>query len=479
MSNGLFWVFFIYGLAFFGMGLAMAMESWRASALAEARVLLPLAGFGLIHGSHEWLEAYLMQAQALGASMPGWIPWLRLGLLISSFSSLAIFAYQSLRLIRQPFPPGLKHGALFVGVYVLGILASAAITYDHQSFQFQNVLDALARYLLAVPSSVLAALGLHYIGRNNPTSSGVLTRWMNGAAIGLGLYAFTQLFVPPIAMFPANVMNNELFLEATGFPIQVVRTVMAILITVCLLRATQVTEDQLKAELLASQQARLDALAQKESLRRELLRHTVRAQEEERSRIARELHDETAQTLTAFSLELAALRASLPPRSASAPTVERILDLSRQVSQSLYRIMTGLRPAQLDELGVAQAIRALINRDYASKGFTFSVNVTGAPLRLDPVVETVLFRVAQEALTNVARHSGVSEGRVEIRFESRQVSLCVSDAGRGFDPAESFHAPRGWGLEGMKDRVESLGGTLQIESAPGRGTIMEARIPTL
>ena len=478
MGNGsMFWIFFIYGLAFFGMGLAMAMESWRVSALAEARVLLPLAGFGLIHGAHEWLEAYLGEALALGEALPGWAPWLRLGMLVASFSSLSIFAFQSLRLIRKPAPPGLKHGALFVGAYMLFILASAIVTYDHQPFQIPNVLDALARYLLAVPASTLAALGLHYIGRNNPDPGGTLKRWMNGAAIGFGVYAFTQLFVAPIAMFPANILSNESFLATTGFPIQLVRTAMAVLVAVCLLRATQVTEDQLKAELQASQQARLDALEQKESLRRELLRHTVRAQEEERARIARELHDETAQTLTAFSLELAALRNGIPRRSASAPTVERLLDLSRQVSQSMYRIMTGLRPLQLDELGVAQAIRALINRDYASKGFTFSVDVTGAPRRLDPSVETVLFRVAQEALTNVARHSGVREGRVEICFESSQVNLCVSDAGRGFDPAEPFHAPRGWGLEGMRDRVESLGGTLQIESAPGRGTRMEARIP--
>ena len=254
---------------------------------------------------------------------------------------------------------------------------------------------------------------------------------------------------------------------------------MALLITVCLVRATQITENHLKAELLATQQARLDALEQKESLRRELLRHTVRAQEEERSRIARELHDETAQTLTALSLEMATLRNLLPRRSASARTVERILELTRQVSQSLYRIMTGLRPAQLDELGVVQAINALVQRDHAPNGFSFSVEVSGAPCRLDAVVETVLFRVAQEALTNVARHSGVREGGVEIRFEEEQVALRVSDTGRGFDPAEPFRPPRGWGLEGMKDRVESLGGVLHIMSAPGQGVVIEARIPTV
>lgn len=475
MSDSLFWVFFIYGLAFFGMGIAMAMESWRVSALAEMRVLLPLAGFGLIHGAHEWLEAYVIQAQSLGAPLADGLSFLRLSMLIASFSSLLLFAFQSLRLVRRPMPPGLQHGSVFVGGYMLFILVSTVTTYDHQPFQWLNVLDALARYLLAVPASVLAALGLHYIGRSNPVPT--LPKWLNGAAVAFGVYAFTQVFVAPIAMFPASVLSNASFLEFTGMPIQVVRTVMAVLITICLLRATQATEDNRKTILLATQQARLDALAQKESLRRELLRHTVRAQEEERSRIARELHDETAQTLTAFSLELAALRHTLAPRSASAQTVDRLLDLSRQVSQNLYRIMTGLRPAQLDELGVAQAIIALVNRDFTSKGFAFSVQVTGSPRRLDPVVETVLFRVAQEALTNAARHSGVREGGVELHFEDGQVRLRISDAGRGFDPSESFRPPRGWGLEGMKDRIESAGGTLHITSAPGQGTIIETNIP--
>lgn len=478
MGSGLFWVFFIYGLAFFGMGIAMAMESWRISSLAEARVLLPLAGFGLIHGAHEWLEAYLILGQDLNASVPDWAGGMRLGMLVLSFLSLSIFAFESLRLVQRPAPPGLKHGLLFVGAYILFIVASGVITYDHQYFEVRTVLDALARYLLAVPASVMAALGLHYIGRNN-SNARALAPWMNGASIGFGVYAFTQLFVAPIAMFPANVFNNAAFLAVTGFPIQLVRTAMAVLITVCLLRATQVTEESLKAEMLATQQARLEALRQKESLRRELLRHTVRAQEEERARIARELHDETAQTLTAFSLELGALRHHLSRRSESSETVERLLDLTRQVTQSLYRIMTGLRPAQLDELGLVQAITSLVNRDYTSQGFDIRVEVKETPRRFDPVVETALFRVAQEALTNVARHSGVRAGSVQLCLDANEVILRVSDAGRGYDPSESFRAPRGWGLEGMRDRVDSVGGTLHIESRPGCGTTIEARIPVV
>src|SRR3990172_4617382 len=92
-SQFLFAVFFIYGLAFFGMGIAMALESGRSPALAEARVLRPLSAFGLLHGTHEWLESYLLQAALLSAPLPVWVPWIRLLLLIASFSSLMLFAY--------------------------------------------------------------------------------------------------------------------------------------------------------------------------------------------------------------------------------------------------------------------------------------------------------------------------------------------------------------------------------------------------
>src|SRR6266511_4586027 len=98
MINQLVFItYFIYGLAFFGMGIAMALESGRSPALAEARILIPLSAFGLIHGTHEWMESYILQAQSLGIPLPLWLPWLRFSFLISSFSSLMLFAYYLLQ----------------------------------------------------------------------------------------------------------------------------------------------------------------------------------------------------------------------------------------------------------------------------------------------------------------------------------------------------------------------------------------------
>jgi signal transduction histidine kinase len=476
-EQSLFFVFFVYGLAFFGMGLAMAMESGRGSALADGRALRSLAGFGLIHGTHEWLESYLAQAATLGASLPAWLPWLRLGLLVGSFSLLLLFSFQALRLVEAPKPRSFMFVYAALACYVIIILISAMLTYQAGTVPWSSVLDALARYLLAVPASMLAALGLRARSLKTFELSAKLSANLNVVSISFGLYALSQLFVHPISIFPANLINEETFIFFAGFPIQIVRAGAAVVITIGLLRATQETDRIRQMELLSAQKARLDALEQQQEIRRELLRHTVRAQEDERARIARELHDETAQSLTAFSLELATLKHNLPRRDASNRTVERLLDLSREMSQSLYRLMTGLRPMHLDELGVGQAVRALVDRDYTPAGFAIPVEVTGAPRRLDPIAETVLFRVAQEALTNIARHAGVKEGSVVINYGPKQVSLRVSDRGRGFNPTENFHPPHGWGLEGMKERVESVGGRLQIESAPGNGTTIEALIP--
>ncbi len=104
MDQLTFLVFFIYGLAFFGMGITMALESGRSPALAGARVLRPLAAFGLIHGTHEWTESYLMQAEAFGTPLPGWLPWLRLFFLYASFTSLFLYGFQMLLLV-SPYQP--------------------------------------------------------------------------------------------------------------------------------------------------------------------------------------------------------------------------------------------------------------------------------------------------------------------------------------------------------------------------------------
>lgn len=478
MDQFTFLVFFIYGLAFFGMGITMALESGRSPALAQARVLRSLAAFGLIHGTHEWLEAYLLQAKALGTILPAWLPWLRLGFLVTSFACLFWYGVQMLLLVTAYNQS--RHSTRFslFGLYALFILGNAFISYSLSPIPLVTLLDVLGRYLLAVPAAMLAALALraqaYEMSQKKRTHLGAS---LATASIWFAIYTLTQFFVRPIDMFPARYVNEAVFLANMGFPIQLVRSITAVMITYGLVRATQYMEEVRKTELFAAQQSRLKALEQQEEIRRELLRHTVHAQEDERARIAREIHDETSQTLAAFTLELATVRELAKRKPEIKSRVDRLQDLSRQMSQGLYTMVHDLRPAQLDDLGLVPAIQSLLNNEFCPKGMAVSFDVCGTQSRLDPLIETVLFRVAQEALTNVTRHAGTNQASVHLYYAPDKVTLEVLDSGKGFDPSEPLRPPRGWGLEGMRERVEAVGGRLILHSAPGRGTTVEVVIP--
>jgi two-component system sensor histidine kinase UhpB len=298
------------------------------------------------------------------------------------------------------------------------------------------------------------------------------------------MYGLTQIFVGPIDMFPANIINSAVFVGIAGFPVQLIRAAMAVLVTVNLIQAIQAVEREREEQLLTAQQARLEALQQvqrdleeREALRRELLRHTVIAQEEERSRIARELHDETAQFLTALSLNLATLKNLLPEQQNTMDLIKDLQSQTRQMSQGIYRLVHDLRPAQLDDLGLVPTLQYLAEEEYRRAGLKVDLRVEGQRQRMDPLVETVFFRVAQEALTNVVRHAQSDQATVELIFENEQVVLRVHDQGVGFEIRPSDSQQRGWGLEGMRERVDSVSGHLSIFSPEAGGTIIEVTIP--
>lgn len=478
MDQLTFLVFFIYGLAFFGMGITMALESGRTPALAQARVLRPLAAFGLIHGTHEWLESYIIQAKSFGTPLPDWLSWLRLLLLVASFVSLLIYGLLMTPLISA-FIRGRRifHLNLF-GLYALTILIGITSAYYKNPIPAPLLIDGLTRYLLAVPSGILATMALRAQAQSvSGNSRDILSHSLRIAAFGFSIYTLTQFFVHPIDMFPARYVNDEAFRLLTGFPIQLVRTLMAILITYGLLRASQAMEKERHTQQLTIQQSRLEALEKQEEIRRELLRHTVQAQEDERARIARELHDETSQVLTAFTLELATLRELTFQRPKVKNIVDKLQILSKQMSQSLYELVHDLRPAQLDDLGLVPAIQSLLDSEYGPKGLQVKFEVTGSTNRLDSLIDTVLYRVTQEALANVTRHAEINEASLQLDYAEDAVTLRVQDAGKGFDPNEPLHPPRGWGLEGMRERVESVGGQLILDSAPGQGTTIEVVVP--
>ena len=218
------------------------------------------------------------------------------------------------------------------------------------------------------------------------------------------------------------------------------------------------------------------ALQREEGERRQLLERVINAQEEERIRVARELHDETGQALTALLMSLDSVEAgdselSVSLRERLARTKRLTQDALRNVRSLIY----DLRPAALDDLGLVPAIRRFAEQHLEPLGITLSLQTHAWPkTRLPLSVETVLFRVMQEAINNVARHANARHTRIIFEADALGIIARVEDDGEGFEPA----TPRaGLGLVGMRERANLIGGRVEVRSAPGGGTQVEICIP--
>jgi two-component system sensor histidine kinase UhpB len=207
----------------------------------------------------------------------------------------------------------------------------------------------------------------------------------------------------------------------------------------------------------------------------------MRAQEEERRRLARDLHDEVNQALTAILLRLEALAQETPPERT--PEVVELKRLVNQAMDELLNLARQLRPSALDDHGLRAALETQLKRFSARTGVEARLETAGDPDSLADVVQTAVYRVAQEALTNVTRHAGATVVELVVAEDDRGVELRVSDDGRGFDPAvlphvNSLTPGRGLGLIGMAERARLVGGELDVRSAPGGGTTIALRVPT-
>ena len=219
-------------------------------------------------------------------------------------------------------------------------------------------------------------------------------------------------------------------------------------------------------------------LKDRDERRARLLAKFIRAQEEERKRIARELHDETCQMVAAVSV--AADAALGMPPDPGRGRLREIKDLAGRALAALHHVIYDLRPSVLDDLGLASAVRWFVDRNLTPVGIAVRCEIEGLDARLPVDVETAIFRVVQEALTNVVRHSGATSVLIQMARADGTLTIEVEDDGKGFAP-EAVATPessgRGLGLLGIRERVELLGGSVTIESAPGEGTRVAVRVP--
>lgn len=215
---------------------------------------------------------------------------------------------------------------------------------------------------------------------------------------------------------------------------------------------------------------------------RSLARAVWEVQEEERGRIARELHDGLGQVLTALKIRLERLAGRADSSPELAEEVGAAVEIAGHALAEARRLAHLLRPQMLDDLGLAPALRWLCRTLGEWTGFAveLELNTIEEDDRLSRDLETLAFRVVQEALTNSMKHSGTTSARVLLERRAGRLFVRISDRGDGFDPALAM-APegrsRGFGLRGMRDRVELAGGRLQLRSRPGEGTVLEVEVP--
>ena len=221
-------------------------------------------------------------------------------------------------------------------------------------------------------------------------------------------------------------------------------------------------------------QTRYTELARNHEVQAQLSSRLMEAQEGERLTISRELHDEVGQALGALLVDLATLASSLPADNERVQEAIRKIRSSAESSvNSVRNIALLLRPSMLDDLGLVAAIEWQAREVSRRTEVEVEVDAPDIPPDLRDDVKICLYRLVQEALNNVAKHSGARHAWVTLRQDQRQIALTVRDDGKGFDPERS----RGIGILGMKERLRLLHGLLSIESRPGSGTSIAASVP--
>ena len=219
----------------------------------------------------------------------------------------------------------------------------------------------------------------------------------------------------------------------------------------------------------------------KDAMRGDLVHEMLKIQEEERRRIARELHDETSQSLASLAANLKAISEMLPQGNT---VVMSKLELAQRISintlDEIHRIIYELRPTLVDDLGLVSAARWLADNNLRHIGIRVAFTTRGEMRRLPSAQEMGLYRVIEAVIANIVRHAGARQVRINLSFKQRTVAVRITDDGSGFDVEEAIASkdrPRGLGLIGMRERVNLMNGTLEISSSPGKGTRVHVEIP--
>jgi signal transduction histidine kinase len=484
----------IYGQVFFVLGLAIALQSRKRSALPLARTLPWLAAFGIVHALAEW--GYLFVPVQSGFLPPGLIQVLlvaQLALKAASFALLMQFGAELLLTYRRA---GHEPHSGFLGqpwlrlvpsaAFVLWAFGTIALSIRLGPFPLPDTLawleegairanlqavgpplfvgDVLARYMLALPGAVAVMVGLRRTAAAlDPVARPPVGFALRVAAVAFALYAVLGGLVPmPAPIPPADLLNTETVLVNLGIPIEVLRSVAGLLIAVAVVRSLDLFEQETDRALA-------------DARRRELLLR-------ERERIGRDLHDGIIQSIYAAGLHLEEASASIGPRgNGAAERLRTVMGELNRITDDIRAYIFDLRSASLETLEADEIIAGVAEELRANTLVSLDLRVEGDHrARLSAEQAEQLRHIVQEAFSNVLRHARARRVAVRLHTAPDRFTLEIRDDGIGFDTRREARPVAGegpHGLENMRRRAELLDARLSIESRPQRGTALSLTMP--
>ena len=454
-------ILFVYGLVFFILGLAIALQSRRYSRLDLAKGLSWLAAFGFVHGFYEWGDLFIpLQATYLSPPLVEVLHTIHLFLLGVSFACLFTFGV----VLLQPLgwarwlhlvPAGLIALWIFVAFFLLPSLLPAG-------HDWHNVANALARYFIGFPGALLAAYGLRQqtFRRIAPLQVPHIVRVLRYAGLCLAFYSLLGgLIPPPIFFFPGNLLNTESFEQWFVVPPMFVRSLLGLTLALAIIRALEIFEVETERMIEAMEQQQILAV--------------------ERERIGRELHDGAIQKVYTAGLLVESAHRIAEGGTPIANRLEKAVAVIQDAIVELRRNLVELRPtpgpAGDNSKPLAAALQDLVRatRFHSLVEISLALELPDSDESFSPNRADHVLAIVTEALSNVVRHARAQQVHVTARRDDGRLQLTIQDDGVGMNQA----ADAGHGLRNMRDRARLLGGNLDISSPNGKGTTVRLDVP--